>query len=94
MHYLLALPFVFIKSKLTHSFPQICYLSDLLIQWNVLNFKKFYNVLYDSSHIELPMPYLEKSLENSLYLADIQKELTETLRRIDLQQIPLGCDFQ
>lgn len=51
-------------------------------------------MLYDSSHIELPMPYLAKSLENSLYLADIQKELTDMLRRIDLQQIPLGWDFQ
>lgn len=54
----------------------------------------FYNVLYDSSHIGLPMPYLKKSLENSLYLADIQKELTDMLRRTDLLQIPLGCDFQ
>jgi len=50
-------------------------------------------VLYDSSHIELSMPYLKKSLENSLYLADNQKELTDMLRRMDLQQTPLGCDF-
>lgn len=40
------------------------------------------------------MPYLTKSLENSLYIADTQKELTDMLRRIDLQQIPSGCDFQ
>lgn len=46
-------------------------------------------MLHNSSHIELPMPYLKKSLENSPYLADIQKELTDMLRRIRSPTDPL-----
>lgn len=50
-------------------------------------------MLYDNSHIEHFMPYLNR-VQKTLYTEDIQKELTDMFRSIDLQQISLGCDFQ